>query len=201
MEREKNKVDQRLKYFIENNAEENSASNNELTKTIQQETENLKELSRNYEKKINEKKEFQRNLEIEMKNIENNERRKYDIYNQNEIKIRHLENQLNDNIEELKRKNYPIKTALKKEPNIFISNNYSLEDSQEFRQNNNKNPYRYNSNFANSQDELSNLSAVRGDMTNYDSIIENKNQTNFFSRDETYFVNSTKANTNYSKKY
>ena len=106
LERDKNKVDQRLKYFQNTREEDSKGTNNELSKTIQQETDNLKELSKNFEKKINEKREVLRNLESEMKSIELNERKKYDIFNQNELKIKQLEYQLNENVEETRRNNF-----------------------------------------------------------------------------------------------
>ena len=213
LERDKNKVDQRLKYFQNSKEEDSSGSNNELINTILQETDNLKELSRNFEKKINEKREFLRNLEGEMKNIEMNERKRYDLFNQNELKIKQLEYQLNENENELRRKNYNSKNSHGKD-NILISNNYTLEDSYSNENNNNftnldytgnsfgrkqyqNNQYNYNNS------ENSTLLGGRLEVTNYDSIIENKNQTNFLSQNDTYFMNkqSSRSTSNYTKKY
>ena len=189
LERDKNKVDQRLKYFQNTREEDSKGTNNELSKTIQQETDNLKELSKNFEKKINEKREVLRNLESDMKSIELNERKKYDIFNQNELKIKQLEYQLNENVEETRRNNFNSKNNHGRE-NIFISHNYSLEDSYSNENNNNCNKLEYNINsigkkqFQNNKynynnSEYSTLSGGRLELTNYDSIIETKNQTNF----------------------
>lgn len=209
LERDKNKIDQRLKFFLNSDSEVNIASNNELNKTIQLETENLKELSRNLERRINEKRDIQKNLEVELKNIELNERKKYDQITQNEIKIRHLEYQLSDNCDDSKRKNLG-KTFLSRDTrdNILISNNYNLENSNENPNNlinlTQKQQFKYNPNIYLPNSEYSVLSGVRNDLTNYDSIIDAKNQTNFLSQNDTYFINnnnSTKFTTNYSKKY
>ena len=213
LERDKNKVDQRLKYFQNTREEDSKGTNNELSKTIQQETDNLKELSKNFEKKINEKREVLRNLESDMKSIELNERKKYDIFNQNELKIKQLEYQLNENVEETRRNNFNSKNNHGRE-NIFISHNYSLEDSYSNENNNNCNKLEYNINsigkkqFQNNKynynnSEYSTLSGGRLELTNYDSIIETKNQTNFLSQNDNYFnnKNSARSISNFSKKY
>jgi hypothetical protein len=208
LERDKNKIDQRLKFFLSSDSEVNIASNNELNKTIQLETENLKELSRNLERRISEKREVQKNLEVELKNIELSERKKYDKITQNEIKIQHLEYQLSDNCEDSKRKNFG-KTFLSRDTreNILISNNYNLENSNDNQSNlisyTQKQQFKYNPNIYLPVNDYSVISGVRNDVTNYDSIIDAKNQTNFLSQNDTYFMNnnSTKFTTNYSKKY
>ena len=213
LERDKNKVDQRLKYFQNTREEDSKGTNNELSKTIQQETDNLKELSKNFEKKINEKREVLRNLESDMKSIELNERKKYDIFNQNELKIKQLEYQLNENVEETRRNNFNSKNNHGRE-NIFISHNYSLEDSYSNENNNNCNKLEYNINsigkkqFQNNKynynnSEYSTLSGGRLELTNYDSIIETKNQTNFLSQNDNYFnnKNSARSISNFSKKF
>ena len=213
LERDKNKVDQRLKYFQNTREEDSKGTNNELSKTIQQETDNLKELSKNFEKKINEKREVLRNLESDMKSIELNERKKYDIFNQNELKIKQLEYQLNENVEETRRNNFNSKNNHGRET-IFISHNYSLEDSYSNENNNNCNKLEYNINsigkkqFQNNKynynnSEYSTLSGGRLELTNYDSIIETKNQTNFLSQNDNYFnnKNSARSISNFSKKF
>ena len=213
LERDKNKVDQRLKYFQNTREEDSKGTNNELSKTIQPETDNLQELSKNFEKKINEKREVLRNLESDMKSIELNERKKYDIFNQNELKIKQLEYQLNETVEETRRNNFNSKNNHGRE-NIFISHNYSLEDSYSNENNNNCNKLEYNINsigkkqFQNNKynynnSEYSTLSGGRLELTNYDSIIETKNQTNFLSQNDNYFnnKNSARSISNFSKKY
>jgi hypothetical protein len=209
LERDKNKIDQRLKFFLSSDSEVNIATNNELNKTIQLETENLKELSRNLERRISEKREVQKNLEVELKNIELSERKKYDQITQNEYKIKQLEYQLSDNSDDSKRKNLG-KTFLSRDTreNILISNNYNLENSNENQSNlishTQRLQFKYNPNIYQPVNDYSVISGVRNDLTNYDSIIDAKNQTNFLSQNDTYFMNnnnSTKFTTNYSKKY
>ena len=148
-----------------------------------------------------------------MKSIELNERKKYDIFNQNELKIKQLEYQLNENVEETRRNNFNSKNYHGRE-NIFISHNYSLEDSYSNENNNNCNKLEYNINsigkkqFQNNKynynnSEYSTLSGGRLELTNYDSIIETKNQTNFLSQNDNYFnnKNSARSISNFSKKF
>jgi len=102
LEKDKFKVDMRLNLFLNAENEELTKSNNELIKTIQTEIENLKDLSLNYEKKINDKKDILKNLEFDLKNVEIVEKKKYELFFQNEVKIKQLELQLNENIDEIK---------------------------------------------------------------------------------------------------
>jgi chromosome segregation ATPase len=111
----------------------NSKTDLKLEKSLQMEKDNLKSLTYDYDKKINEKKEQIKSLENEMKELETHEKNNANMINDYEFKFKQMQNELIEAKDELRKYKTVYMTSSTVVPKFSAEEDFAIGNNIKYK--------------------------------------------------------------------